>query len=151
MITHQSGAIAGDRKGSEIAVHTFPFSFADPTAVAKFLGRIHVENNVQNVTAGTVFEPVIAEVYTIIDVANDAATSATLSVGFTAATYTDFVNATNTKAATQTVSTKKELLLKADTDLYMLPTYVGTPTVGSGYVVVKLWGVNVTAPNNQSA
>lgn len=151
MLTHETGALKGSRRGSVMVLHAFPFSFADTTAVAKFLCTIHVENNIQNVTAGTVFEPLLVNVYTVIDVANDAATSATLSVGYTGATYTDFVNATNTKAATQTISTKKQLLLKADTDLYMLPTYVGTPTVGSGYVIVEAFGINITAPNNQSA
>lgn len=79
---------------------------------------------------------------TVVSTANNAGTTATLSVGFTAAAATDLINAIDVKtAATANVVTQApsgKALLAADTDIFVtMATTGGAPTAGIVEVIVE--------------
>lgn len=152
MISHQTGAIYGNRKGSEMAVHTFPVLFSNPTAVPIQLATFHVE---QITNDGTPLEPIVLEVEILCDTQDNSATSATLAVGFTSAAYGDFFATYNMKTAVAKSVTPgavaAKLYFTSDVTLFALPTRVGTPTAGLFYVKVSCYGVNINVTDNQNS
>jgi hypothetical protein len=78
---------------------------------------------------------------TVASTANNAGTSATLSVGFSSAGATDLVNATSVASATANVVTQApsgKALLASDTDIYVTLTMSGTAaTAGVAEVIVE--------------
>jgi hypothetical protein len=90
-------------------------NFNDPDIAGRKLGTVPVGSN-------------ILSCKTCASTANNAGTSATLSVGFSAG-GTDLVNATNVAAATGIVNTlapSGKSLLGSDTDIYMSLAMAGT-------------------------
>lgn len=152
MITHQSGAIYGNRKGSELAVHTFPVFFSDPSGTAKQLGTFHVD---QITNDGTPLEPIVLECEIICDTQDNSATSATLAVGFTSAAFGDFFATYNMKTAVAKSVTPgtvaQKLYFTGDVTIFALPTRVGAPTAGLFYVKISAYGVNINAIDNQNS
>lgn len=153
MVTHQTGGVKGSRQGSEYAVHTIPITFADLTAVAKKLLTIAP---VLNPSPGVaVFEPMMYRISAIIDTAFNPATSEVLAVGANATSYNDSIAAFDLTAAAGTNATQAAnsiKLVKADTDIFAVPTIVGAQaTAGLAYVIIEVWGVNVNAPTNQGS
>ncbi len=78
---------------------------------------------------------------TVASTANNAGTSATLSVGFSAAAATDLVNATSVASATANVVTQApsgKALVSSDTDIYVTLAMSGTAaTAGVAEVIVE--------------
>lgn len=152
MLSHQSGGIKGTRLGSPNVVHTIPVTFADATAVAKKLLTISPQFSASPGTA--VFEPVFFRINAVIEIANDAGTSAALAVGTNSTSYNNAIAAFDMKGAVGANATQAANPVKmalADTDIYAVPTIVGSPTVGKVHVIVEVWGGNINEPTNQGS
>lgn len=152
MNTHNTGGIKGNRQGTSLIVHTIPITFADLTAVAKKLLTIAPVINSNGVG---VFEPQCYRINAIIDIAFNPQTSEVLAVGANATSYNDSIAAFDLTAAAGTNATQAANPIKrvtADTDIFAVPTIVGNPpTAGVAYVIIEVWGVNVTQPTNQGS
>lgn len=103
-------------------------NFNDPDIAGRRIGTIPAGAN-------------ILRTNTVASTAVNAATTATLSVGFNAAAATDLVNATSVIAATANVVTQApsgKALLAADTDIFATLATTGTaPTTGVVEVIVE--------------
>lgn len=133
-------------------VHTIPVTFLDLTAVAKKLLTIAP---IYNPSPGVaVFEPEMYVIDAIVEIANNAVTSAALAVGAVGGTYVDSIAAFDMKGAAGANATRAAnpiKLVTADTDIFALPTIVGTVTAGKCHVIIQVWGVNVNEPTNQGS
>lgn len=108
----------------------FKVTASDATAVAKKLGTINVPTG----------KAVAYQVVVVNRVVSDAATSHALAVGVVGATYNDIIAAANLKSAvgTNTVAGSNPVrIATSNTDLFALPTIVGSPTVGEAWVYVE--------------
>ncbi len=124
--------------GGAVLSTFFRVTFADATAVARKLG--------QTIRA-TSAEPIAYRVTVINVVASNAATSHALAVGITGSAYTDIIAAADLKAAvgTNTAAGSNPIrIARADTEIYIKPTIVGTPTAGEALVCVETWPVEIT-------
>lgn len=150
MNSHLTGGIKGTRLGTDVVTHTIPVTFADLTAVAKKLLTIAP---VYNPTPGIgVFEPQMYVIDAVVEIPNNAATSAALAVGAVGGTYVDSIAAFDMKGAAGANATRAAnpiKLVSADTDIFALPTIVGAPTAGKCHVIIQIWGVNIVEPTNQ--
>lgn len=145
MHSHITGGITGTRLGTIQPVQSVPITFADATGVAKKLLTI---------SASTLKPTAFRLKGVVIITANDAVTSATLSIGITGAGYTDLMNAQDLKGTAgtnMTLAANPIVVVTADTDIYAISTYVGTPTAGRADAFIEMWEVNRTEPNAQGA
>lgn len=143
MQTHGSGPIRGTRPGA--------YGFNHSALIEATVNLSGVSKKLFTIDA-TTQNPVAYRTRVVIDVANNAATTATLAIG-TSSGGAQVLAASDIKQTAginiAPAATAEIRIATSATEIFATATYVGTPTLGRAYVLIEMWDLNINLTTDQ--